>query len=252
MVATTLARPDAGLGGAAAPHGPDQGRPAHGRSAKRALDVTAALVLLALAMPVLAVLVVVMWARCGYPVLFRQVRVTGRGRTAVILKLRTLGEHGDADTRWIVPEHRLTPLGHWLRRTHLDELPQLVNVLRGDMSLVGPRPERPYFAEQFAREIPRYGDRHRVRAGLTGWAQVHGLNGDTSIAERVRFDNDYIDHWSLRLDLVILARTAVLMARGLGRAALAAPGWPALRASHSPATPRPRGMTAPRPRKAAE
>jgi lipopolysaccharide/colanic/teichoic acid biosynthesis glycosyltransferase len=113
-----------------------------------------------------------------------------------------------------VPTSHLTPLGHWLRTTHLDELPQLVNVLRGDMSLVGPRPERPYFAEQFEREIPRYRDRHRMRAGLTGWAQVHGLHGDTSIHERVRFDNAYIDNWSLWLDIVILVRTLASVAGG--------------------------------------
>jgi lipopolysaccharide/colanic/teichoic acid biosynthesis glycosyltransferase len=106
-----------------------------------------------------------------------------------------------------VPCRHHTPLGNWLRGTHLDELPQLVNVLRGDMSLVGPRPERPYFAEKFGREIPRYDDRHRMRAGLTGLAQVRGLHGDTSIHERVRFDNLYIDNWSLWLDIVILAST---------------------------------------------
>jgi lipopolysaccharide/colanic/teichoic acid biosynthesis glycosyltransferase len=191
------------------------GPPPAGRLAKRAFDVVVALVLLALAMPVLAVLVVVMRARCGYPLLFRQHRVTRAGRISVIVKLRTVSEHGDADTCWTVPVQRLTPLGQWLRNTHLDELPQLVNVLRGDMSLVGPRPERPYFCERFSREVPRYSDRHRMRAGLTGWAQVNGLNGDTSITERVRFDNFYIDNWSLRFDLVILARTLGLVVRAV-------------------------------------
>jgi len=106
-----------------------------------------------------------------------------------------------------VGDTRITRTGMFLRRTFLDELPQLLNVLRGDMSLVGPRPERPYFAERFAQEVPRYGDRHRMPGGITGWAQVHGLKGDTPILDRARFDNHYIEHWSLWRDVVIVAHT---------------------------------------------
>jgi len=104
-------------------------------------------------------------------------------------------------------DERLGRVGRLLRVTSLDELPQLVNVLRGEMSLVGPRPERPFFVEQFARRYPRYQDRHRVPAGLTGWAAVNGLRGDTSIGDRVRFDNHYIENWSLWLDVKIMLRT---------------------------------------------
>jgi exopolysaccharide biosynthesis polyprenyl glycosylphosphotransferase len=174
--------------------------------AKRALDVLGAAILLAVLWPALLVLAIVI-RRSGRPAFFRQVRVTGDDRTASIIKLRTLEEHSDADRRWTVPTDGCTAMGQWLRASHVDELPQLVNVLRGEMSLVGPRPERPYFAERFGQEIPRYHDRNRMRAGLTGWAQVHGLHGDTSMPDRVRFDNQYIESWSLWLDVVILART---------------------------------------------
>jgi exopolysaccharide biosynthesis polyprenyl glycosylphosphotransferase len=174
---------------------------------KRILDVVAAAVLLVTAAPVLLLLAIAIRLQTGRTPLFRQTRVTGRGRTASVFKLRTLTESADPDTSWGVAEYQCSALGRWLRVTHLDELPQLWNVLRGDMSMVGPRPERPYFAELFGRDILRYSDRTRMQAGLTGWAQVHGLNGDTSIVERARFDNQYIEYWSPWLDVVILART---------------------------------------------
>jgi lipopolysaccharide/colanic/teichoic acid biosynthesis glycosyltransferase len=118
---------------------------------------------------------------------------------------------GDIAPGGVEGEDRRTAVGRFLRSTSLDELPQLFNVLRGDMSLVGPRPERPEFVELFRQDIVRYGDRHRVKSGITGWAQVHGLRGQTSLAERVEWDNYYIVHWSLGLDLKILAMTLVAM-----------------------------------------
>ncbi len=178
-----------------------------GAFAKRAFDIAGAAVLLILAAPLLLVLAAAIRLQLRRPALFRQVRVVGSGRLAEITKLRTLGLHGDPDTSWAAPDQHCTSLGRFLRSTHLDELPQLVNVLRGEMSLVGPRPERPYFARQFGLEVPGYHDRNRMPAGLTGWAQVHGLNGDTSIHDRVRLDNHYIENWSFWLDLTILART---------------------------------------------
>ncbi|HEY7013916.1 MAG TPA: exopolysaccharide biosynthesis polyprenyl glycosylphosphotransferase [Streptosporangiaceae bacterium] len=176
---------------------------------KRIFDVTLAAIMLVAAAPVLLVLAAAIRLVCRQSPIFRQVRVTGQDRTATVLKLRTLSEHGDPDTSWTGETQECTALGRWLRVTHLDELPQLVNVLRGQMSLVGPRPERPYFAEMFGREYHRYSDRTRMPAGVTGWAQIHGLNGDTSIIERARFDNHYIEYWSPWLDVIILGRTLV-------------------------------------------
>lgn len=182
----------------------------HGRlgaGTKAAFDFVAAAALLVAVTPVLVALAVALRCGGGGPALFRQIRLTRSGKTMELLKLRSMIDHADSDTRWaVLPEHT-TGLGRWLRRTHLDELPQLLNVLRAEMSLVGPRPERPYFAAHFGLQIPRYDDRHRMRTGLTGWAQVHGLHGDTSIADRIRFDNFYIEHWSPWMDIVILART---------------------------------------------
>ncbi len=184
------------------------------RLVKRAFDISVSLTLLVVVGPLIALLGAVTWWQLRRPALFRQIRVTGPGRQAEVLKLRTLGQHGNPDTCWTVPPRRSTAFGRFLRDTHLDELPQLANVVLGQMSLVGPRPERPYFAARFAQEIPGYAGRLRMTAGLTGWAQVHGLNGDTSIRDRARFDNAYIENWSLWLDLVIVARTATGLLAG--------------------------------------
>jgi len=127
-----------------------------------------------------------------------------------MLKFRSMRTDAEAETGpvWASPnDPRRTRLGALIRRFSLDELPQLINVLIGDMSLVGPRPERPVFVEQFKRSIPRYMDRHREKAGITGWAQINGLRGDTSITERTKYDLWYIENWSLLLDLKILVRT---------------------------------------------
>ncbi|WP_441249699.1 exopolysaccharide biosynthesis polyprenyl glycosylphosphotransferase [Kitasatospora sp. McL0602] len=193
------------------------GRPAmrrHGWAAKRALDITAAAAgLLALA-PVLAVCALAVRFDTGPGVLFRQQRTGLDGRVFTVLKFRTLrpsNEHESA-TRWnISQDHRMGAVGRLLRRSSLDELPQLWNVLCGDMSLVGPRPERPYFVMRFGQVYPEYPDRHRVPVGLTGLAQVNGLRGDTSIEDRARFDNRYIESWSLWQDVKLLLRTAALM-----------------------------------------
>ncbi|HET9253652.1 MAG TPA: sugar transferase [Pseudonocardiaceae bacterium] len=185
-----------------------------GAAAKTAFDLIGATALLLALFPVLLTLAIAVRLDGGGQVLFRQTRLTRAGEPMELIKLRSMAAHEDSDTRWAVLPDQASRLGRWLRQTHLDELPQLVNVLRGEMSLVGPRPERPYFAARFATEIPRYDDRHRMRTGLTGWAQVNGLHGDTSIAERIRFDNFYIEHWSPWMDLVILTRTLCTGAGG--------------------------------------
>ena len=188
-----------------------------GRAVKRSFDMLAAAVLLIVTAPLVLVAGLAVRLTLRRPALFRQVRVVGQGDLAEIVKLRTLGRHGDPDTSWSVPPGQCGALGRFLRVTHMDELPQLVSVLRGDMSLVGPRPERPHFVRQFSQDVPGYTGRQRMPAGLTGWAQVHGLNGDTSITDRARFDNYYIEHWSFWLDLVVLARTVTSIATEAGR-----------------------------------
>jgi exopolysaccharide biosynthesis polyprenyl glycosylphosphotransferase len=178
------------------------------RLLKRAVDLVVSAVALLLAAPVLAVAACAIRLSSPGPILFRQERVGEGGRIFGLLKFRSMLVNDDSDVAWsVVHDDRVTRVGRFLRKTSLDELPQLLNILKGEMSLVGPRPERPHFVQQFSASVPHYSDRLRAPAGLTGWAQVHGLRGDTSIAERVRFDNAYIENWSLWLDLVIIART---------------------------------------------
>jgi lipopolysaccharide/colanic/teichoic acid biosynthesis glycosyltransferase len=183
-----------------------------GRMLKRTFDVLVAAAALVLSAPLLGVTALAVRLTLHRPALFRQVRVVGQGDLAEIVKLRTLGRHGDPDTSWAVPASQCGALGRFLRVTHIDELPQLVSVLRGDMSLVGPRPERPHFARQFSQSVPGYAGRQRMPAGMTGWSQVHRLNGDTSIGDRARFDNYYIEYWSFWLDLAVLGRTVTSIA----------------------------------------
>jgi exopolysaccharide biosynthesis polyprenyl glycosylphosphotransferase len=186
---------------------------------KRAMDLAGAAVGLVMATPVLALCALAVRLESGPGVLFRQERIGMDERRFTMFKLRTLRPESEweSQTQWSVAgDPRLGPVGRFLRATSLDELPQLVNVLRGDMSLVGPRPERPFFAADFSRRYPGYAARHRVPVGLTGWAAVNGLRGDTPIDSRASFDNSYIENWSLWLDVKILIRTigAVLVRSG--------------------------------------
>jgi exopolysaccharide biosynthesis polyprenyl glycosylphosphotransferase len=197
-------------------------RPAlsRGRSgAKRAFDAVTAAVALLLLAPLMAVIAVAVRVDGGGGVLYGQDRIGRGGRTFRLWKFRTMPGWASSDgaTRWSVADDpRVSRLGRFLRRTSLDELPQLWNVLVGDMSLVGPRPERPFFVDEFSGRYPRYLDRHRAPAGLTGLAQVSGLRGDTSIEDRARLDNAYIESWTLWGDLKILLRTLGAVARRSG------------------------------------
>jgi exopolysaccharide biosynthesis polyprenyl glycosylphosphotransferase len=190
-----------------------------GSAGKRALDILVSGTLLLLVSPLLLTFAVVLRISDGPGVVFRQERIGTGGKPFTLLKFRThrpVDEHESA-TRWSVAnENEMRWFCRMLRRTSLDELLQLWNVLRGDMSLVGPRPERPYFVGQFSQTYPGYAARHRMRTGITGLAQIHGLRGDTSIEDRCRFDNTYIDDWSLWQDICILLRTAATVVRPTG------------------------------------
>jgi exopolysaccharide biosynthesis polyprenyl glycosylphosphotransferase len=178
--------------------------------AKRAFDVALAGTALLLLSPLLCVIALAVTVELGPHPFFRQERIGQDSHRFGLLKFRTLNpvDNDESQTRWnVAADARIGLVGRFLRRTSLDELPQLWNILRGDMSIVGPRPERPHFAERFSADVPRYRDRHRVPSGLTGLAQVQGLRGDTSIRHRARFDNFYIENWSLWGDMTIVLRT---------------------------------------------
>lgn len=177
---------------------------------KRLVERALAAIALTLLSPVIAVCALAVLVESGRPIIFKQVRVGMDDRTFTIYKLRSVRRTGldDSDVRWSVEgDARVGPIGRFLRRTSLDELPQLWNILRGDMCIVGPRPERPGFVRQFSAIHELYWARHRVPTGLTGLAQVHGLRGDTSIVDRSRYDNYYIANWSLWLDVKIVLLT---------------------------------------------
>lgn len=179
---------------------------------KRMVDIAGALVGLAGSLPIMAMLAFLIRRESPGPVIYRQIRVGLNGRPFTIYKLRSMRLDAEAATgaRWAVPnDNRRLKVGAFMREWNLDELPQFWNVLIGDMSLVGPRPERPELIAEFERTIPHYNPRHSVRPGLSGWAQVSGLRGDTSLVERVRYDLFYIENWSIWFDFLIMARTFI-------------------------------------------
>jgi Undecaprenyl-phosphate glucose phosphotransferase len=177
---------------------------------KRCVDVFGAMVALILFAPVMAVVAVIIKVTAPGPLIYSQERIGLQNKPFRMYKFRSMvvQDQSSEKKQWTVQnDPRVTPIGRFIRKTSIDELPQLINVLMGDMSLVGPRPERPQFVEQFKEEIPRYMIKHQVRPGLTGWAQVNGYRGDTSIRKRIEHDLYYIENWTLGFDLKILFLT---------------------------------------------
>jgi len=177
---------------------------------KRAFDLVFSTLVLLIAAPLMLLIAVAVKLTSRGPVLFAQERVGLKGQIFRMYKFRTMrmGADEESRTRWTVRnDPRCTRIGSLLRKTSLDELPQFFNVLKGDMSVVGPRPERPFYVHKFAAELDKYNTRHYVKAGITGWAQVNGLRGDTSIAKRIQYDLYYLRHWSIGFDLQIILLT---------------------------------------------
>lgn len=177
---------------------------------KRAMDIAGSLFGIVITSPVMLLCALLVKLSSPGPVIFRQERVGLHNQTFNMYKFRSMAQQDPSEEKkaWTVRDDpRVTGIGKFLRRTSLDELPQLFNILRGDMSLVGPRPERPLFVEKFKEEIPRYMIKHQVRPGLTGWAQVNGYRGDTSIRKRIEYDIYYIENWSFWFDVKIIIMT---------------------------------------------
>lgn len=177
---------------------------------KRAVDIFGAIVAIILFSPVMLVVSVLIKLTAPGPLIFKQERIGLQNKPFYMYKFRSMIVQKESEEKkgWTTKDDpRVTPVGKFIRKTSIDELPQLFNVLKGDMSLVGPRPERPLFVEKFKEEIPRYMIKHQVRPGLTGWAQVNGYRGDTSIRKRIECDLYYIENWTLGLDFKIILLT---------------------------------------------
>ena len=177
---------------------------------KRGFDVLFASLILLLASPIIILIAILIKLNSKGPIFYLQERIGLDGNVFKVMKFRSMRTDAEQSSGpvWSQKDDpRTTKLGRFLRRFSLDEIPQLLNVMKGDMSVVGPRPERPHFVEKFKKQVPRYLERHRVKTGMTGWAQVNGLRGNASIAERTKYDIYYIEHWSLVFDLKIILKT---------------------------------------------
>jgi lipopolysaccharide/colanic/teichoic acid biosynthesis glycosyltransferase len=196
---------------------------------KRVFDVVVSATALVVLAPVMGLIALAVWRTMGRPVLFRHVRPGLHGKPFVMYKFRTMRDLRDAEGKLLPDEARLTPFGRWLRSTSLDELPELLNVLRGEMSLVGPRP---LLMEYLERYTPEQARRHEVKPGITGWAQIHGRN-NLSWDERFKLDVWYVDNWSLWLDVKILWRTLWMVLRREGISAQGHATMPEFRGSQT-------------------
>lgn len=177
---------------------------------KRAMDIAGSIVGIIVTSPLMLLMCLIIKLTSPGPLIYKQERVGLHNRTFWMYKFRSMEVQPEAEEKkaWTVKnDPRVTPIGKFMRHTSIDELPQLFNILKGNMSLVGPRPERPFFVEKFREEIPRYMVKHQVRPGLTGWAQVNGYRGDTSIRKRIECDLYYIENWSIGLDIKIIFLT---------------------------------------------
>ena len=179
---------------------------------KRMMDVVGSVFGIIITSPILLVIALAIKLTSPGPIIFKQERVGLHNKSFYMYKFRSMELQSEEDEKraWTVKnDPRVTPVGKFIRRTSIDELPQLFNILKGDMSLVGPRPERPLFVEKFKEEIPRYMIKHQIRPGLTGWAQVNGYRGDTSILKRIEYDLYYIENWTVGLDVKIILLTFI-------------------------------------------
>jgi exopolysaccharide biosynthesis polyprenyl glycosylphosphotransferase len=182
------------------------------RMVKRTFDIVLSMLALIVFSPVLLIVALLVKCTSNGPVFYGQERVSRDNKKFIMLKFRTMKTDAESKSGpvWATEnDPRRTPIGAFLRKTSLDELPQIFNVLKGELSIVGPRPERPHFVEKFRTEIPRYMERHKVKGGLTGWAQANGLRGDTSLEERIKYDLYYIENWTLWFDIKIIIKTAL-------------------------------------------
>lgn len=182
------------------------------RAIKRVFDFTVALIAIIIFSPLMLFIALIVKISSPGPIIFKQKRVGHNRKTFQMYKFRSMEVQQEASSNsgWTTPDDpRITTVGSFIRRTSIDEFPQIFNVLKGEMSLIGPRPERPYLVEKFREEIPKYMIKHHVRPGMSGWAQIHGWRGDTSIKRRIEYDIDYVENWTFMLDIKIFFLTLI-------------------------------------------